>query len=118
MTISRHASTLISSSTRSLKLQVPCLWNRIRCASTALPSSTASIDEKLVRLARQTLSKGAEGANLNNGDGSSNDGEAAKKKKALETLRDALRNWQETSDVRACMLDLMLSRASGFPPLL
>lgn len=102
MTISRHASKLVTTSTRSLN-GIKTL-NAKRYASTALPSNTISIDEKLVRLARQTLSKAAanaENGTLSNNESSSsnNDGEAAKKKKNLETLRDALRNWQEVTDV-------------------
>lgn len=96
MSIPRHAGKLLSTATRSFKSH--SLSIRSRYASTALPSSAISIDEKLVRLARQTLSKAAEAGGPSNGE-SSNDGEAAKKKKSLETLRDALRNWQETSDV-------------------
>jgi hypothetical protein len=59
-----------------------------------------ALDEQLVRLARQTLSQAAESNNASN----INDGEAAKKNKQLETLRDAMRNWQNTFDVTLFIL--------------
>lgn len=81
-----------------------------RHASTSLPSAgagaAAALEEKLVRLARQTLSKAATataagaGASDPSTEGHSvNDVEAAKRTKQLEGLRDALREWQETHDV-------------------
>lgn len=101
MSLSRQASQLISHSTRSLLSRTP-LSLSLRHASTALPSNAVPLDEKLVRLARQTLSKAAEN-NASNAEssktGASGDAESAKKKKRLETIRDALKEWQATTDV-------------------
>lgn len=74
---------------------------QLRHASTALPSSAVAIDEKLVRLARQTLSKAATASSSDTSNSSLviNDIDAAKRTKQLETLRDALKDWQTTFDV-------------------
>lgn len=105
MSIQRQASQLLSSTaSRSLRYSHRQSRHSLRYASTALPSSSVPLDEKLVRLARQTLSKAAAELNNNSANGDSNnnnDAETAKKKKHIETLREALKDWQATTDVSA-----------------
>lgn len=71
----------------------------LRHASTALPSSAANLDDKLVKLARQTLSKAATAAS---DPSNANDYESAKRLKQLEGVREALQAWQKQADV--CIL--------------
>ena len=78
---------------RSVRPTIPS-----RYASTALPSSSANLDEKLVKLARQTLSKAAASAAAN-APGNANDYEHAKRLKQLEGVREALAAWQKQADV-------------------
>jgi hypothetical protein len=81
-----------------------------RHASTALPSSAANLDEKLVKLARQTLSKAAAAAS----DASSlNDYEYAKRLKQLEGVRESLQAWQKQADV--CFLETVRRTPSENP---
>lgn len=99
----RQASQLLlSTASRSLRYSLKRSRHSLRYASTALPSSSVPLDEKLVRLARQTLSKAAAELNNNSANGDSNnnnDAETAKKKKHIETLREALKEWQAITDV-------------------
>lgn len=104
MSIHRPASQLLlSTASRSIRYSHKQSRHSVRYASTALPSSSVPLDEKLVRLARQTLSKAAAESNSsNNANGESNshnDAETARKKKHIETLREALKEWQATTDV-------------------
>lgn len=74
--------------------QYACQINRYASISAvAAEPAAATLERKLVVLARQILSKDA------GLDAISGDIEAAKRTKQLEGLRDALRLWQENSNV-------------------
>jgi hypothetical protein len=62
----------------------------LRQASTST-SAGPSTEDKLVRLARQTLNKAA----ADNQSGNVNEIESAKRTKQLEGLKQALKNWEE-----------------------
>ena len=83
---------------RQHRIAQQTLLTQIRLANTAASSST-TFENKLVQLAQQRL-KQASTAAAGSSTGYGADVEAAKRVKQLEGLRDALKEFQKSNEVR------------------
>lgn len=106
ISVARAALVAASAGQRPRRHSRPAGQKR-HASSSSTAANDVPLDEKLVRLARQTLSKAAEDNAAATASG--NAIEAAKRTKQLEGLREALKTWQDNATLRRSLEDVVYS---------